>query len=363
MLEHTGLSTTARVPARRGQLLQGPGRLRAAAPGRPAGGDHAGDDLSESTSARYAGERFVRVMPSTTIPTRRRAGSSTSRRATTRIAWTSSCSARRRRLLLDGAARQPRQGRQRRRRAGDERALGLPEERGSSLGLPTMLRTARPDKQQRRTFDKDDQRARRRRVWGVGLLALAVLSSSRSATGRGTATGARSRRRAELVAGWPGRSCSWPKLGDGQGRHLLDESDGSGRRQLTDSSRDGQFAPRCRPTAVGSPSRAIATATPRSTSWIATAAGTCGGLTNDPARDAAPAWSPDWDAHRLHVGSRSRAAADVYVMNADGTGLERLTSDQANWAPQFSPDGRSAGRAGEPRRLGPRPCVARESGG
>lgn len=62
-------------------------------------------------------------------------------------------------------------------------------------------------------------------------------------------------------------------------------------------------------------------------------------LTNDPARDGAPAWSPDGRRIAFTSDRDNRAGADVYVMNADGTGLERLTTDLSNWAPQFSPDG------------------------
>jgi len=63
-------------------------------------------------------------------------------------------------------------------------------------------------------------------------------------------------------------------------------------------------------------------------------------LTNDPAADTAPAWSPDGRRIVFTSDRDNRASADVYVMNADGSGIERLTDDLANWAPQFAPDGR-----------------------
>jgi Tol biopolymer transport system component len=62
-------------------------------------------------------------------------------------------------------------------------------------------------------------------------------------------------------------------------------------------------------------------------------------LTSDPARDTAPAWSPDGRRIAFTSDRDNRASADVYLMNADGTGLERQTSDRSNWAPQFAPDG------------------------
>jgi len=62
-------------------------------------------------------------------------------------------------------------------------------------------------------------------------------------------------------------------------------------------------------------------------------------LTTDPARDTAPAWSPDGRRVVFTSDRDNRASADVYLMNADGTGVERLTTNRAHWAPQFSPDG------------------------
>jgi TolB protein len=62
-------------------------------------------------------------------------------------------------------------------------------------------------------------------------------------------------------------------------------------------------------------------------------------LTNHPAIDRSPAWSPT-GAKIVFMSDRdSRPAFDLYMMNTDGSGVERLTSSGNNWAPQFSPDG------------------------
>jgi Tol biopolymer transport system component len=61
-------------------------------------------------------------------------------------------------------------------------------------------------------------------------------------------------------------------------------------------------------------------------------------LTNHPSRDVFPVWSPD--ARRIaFLSNRDSTHADVYVMNTDGTGVERLTTQGASGPPAFSPDG------------------------
>lgn len=61
-------------------------------------------------------------------------------------------------------------------------------------------------------------------------------------------------------------------------------------------------------------------------------------LTNDQASDGSPAWSPD--GTKLAFVSNRSGAYDLYVMNADGTGVTQLTHDQANEGrPTWSPDG------------------------
>ncbi len=61
-------------------------------------------------------------------------------------------------------------------------------------------------------------------------------------------------------------------------------------------------------------------------------------LTNDRGEDLMPSWSPD--GSRIVFTSNRNGTADVYVMNADGTGVTRLTrSSGTEVAPVWSPDG------------------------
>ena len=62
-------------------------------------------------------------------------------------------------------------------------------------------------------------------------------------------------------------------------------------------------------------------------------------LTTHAARDVSPAWSPDGTRIAFMSDRDSAPAFDLYLMNADGTGVERLTTTGTNWFPQFSPNG------------------------
>lgn len=61
-------------------------------------------------------------------------------------------------------------------------------------------------------------------------------------------------------------------------------------------------------------------------------------LTHNPGYDGAPTWSPD--GTRIAFASSRDGNADIYLMNADGSNVTRLTTDAANdGGPSWSPDG------------------------
>jgi Tol biopolymer transport system component len=61
-------------------------------------------------------------------------------------------------------------------------------------------------------------------------------------------------------------------------------------------------------------------------------------LTNNAASDFEPAWSPD--GSKIAFASARSGNLDIYVMNADGSGVTQLTTDAANdFEPAWSPDG------------------------
>jgi WD40 repeat protein len=61
-------------------------------------------------------------------------------------------------------------------------------------------------------------------------------------------------------------------------------------------------------------------------------------LTNDPAADLEPAWSPD--GSRIAFATTRDGNSEIYAMNADGSGVVRLTNDPGyDSDPAWSPDG------------------------
>jgi len=63
-------------------------------------------------------------------------------------------------------------------------------------------------------------------------------------------------------------------------------------------------------------------------------------LTRDPKYDADPTWSPD--GRRIAFYSQRTSSGEVFVVNADGTGLKNLTRNPAHdGGASWSPDGQS----------------------
>jgi Tol biopolymer transport system component len=63
-------------------------------------------------------------------------------------------------------------------------------------------------------------------------------------------------------------------------------------------------------------------------------------VTNDPLTDGRPGFTPDGLALVFH-SSRTAGKQQIWVVNVDGTGLTQLTRDSANSSPTVSPDGQT----------------------
>ena len=74
-------------------------------------------------------------------------------------------------------------------------------------------------------------------------------------------------------------------------------------------------------------------------------------LTDNPADDREPAWSPDGKRIAFVSDRDGKFKPMIYVMNADGTGQTRLPSSPQNFLPVWSPDGKhiafASNRAGD----------------
>jgi TolB protein len=63
-------------------------------------------------------------------------------------------------------------------------------------------------------------------------------------------------------------------------------------------------------------------------------------LTNDPAFDGWPAWSPD--GSKIAFASNRRGSYEIYIMNPDGSGVQKVANNEGRGtAPQWTKDGKS----------------------
>ena len=63
-------------------------------------------------------------------------------------------------------------------------------------------------------------------------------------------------------------------------------------------------------------------------------------ITNDPQADGRPSFTPDGQALVFH-SARTAGKQQIWIVNVDGTGLTQLTRDSVNSSPMVSPDGQT----------------------
>jgi hypothetical protein len=145
----------------------------------------------------------------------------------------------------------------------------------------------------------------------------------------------------------------WNRYGSAADGIYLMNADGSGQHQLTNQGQDPVFSPSGAQIAYGGDGIRISNADGGGSRLIVPNRNeksfNGGVLTVYAETNREPNWSPDGRrivfARETHTGGLSQRtkAVDVYVINADGSGLQQLTSaagfDEED--PQFSPDGKS----------------------
>lgn len=63
-------------------------------------------------------------------------------------------------------------------------------------------------------------------------------------------------------------------------------------------------------------------------------------LTNDPAFDGWPAWSPD--GTKIAFASNRRGSYEIYIMNPDGSGVRKVANNEGRaTAPQWTRGGKN----------------------
>jgi WD40-like Beta Propeller Repeat len=137
------------------------------------------------------------------------------------------------------------------------------------------------------------------------------------------------------------RQIMWSRFGSDNDGIFLMNADGSGQHQVLNQGQDPVFSPPGSQIAFGGTGIWVANADGSNARRIVT-------NRSQPFNvevNREPSWSPDGRrivfARETHINGNS--AVDVYVMNADGSGLRQLTSNAAyeEEDPQFSPDGKS----------------------